>query len=280
MKDSLLVRPRRGRRSTSASRRTRARTSGSSSAAASRRVGVQAESGMMGGKRVARLPRARQARARTRSSRARTATTRPISRSPSAFRDRLSSPSALDAPDEVETPGRGTLRGARRASLDRPRGDLEGDAGRDGRRHARARARPRRRPARARRSSRRRSARTSGPRPTRRSWPASARRAARSGRSASTGRSSPTRRCARASSSPARTATGWHLRGVEAGRDYQPRFADIREPKEGDACPNCGGALGFQTAIEVGHIFKLRHAATRSRSAPRTWTRTATRSRS
>jgi prolyl-tRNA synthetase len=51
--------------------------------------------------------------------------------------------------------------------------------------------------------------------------------------------------------------TGRHLRGVEAGRDYQPRFADIRQPKEGDACPVCGGRLGFQTAIEVGHIFKL-----------------------
>jgi prolyl-tRNA synthetase len=50
---------------------------------------------------------------------------------------------------------------------------------------------------------------------------------------------------------------GWHLRGVEAGRDYTPRFADLRESKEGDACPHCGGALRFQTAIEVGHIFKL-----------------------
>ncbi len=29
---------------------------------------------------------------------------------------------------------------------------------------------------------------------------------------------------------------GWHLVGVEAGRDYQPRFADIREPREGDRC--------------------------------------------
>ena len=29
------------------------------------------------------------------------------------------------------------------------------------------------------------------------------------------------------------------------------------QPKEGDACPSCGGALRFQTAIEVGHIFKL-----------------------
>jgi prolyl-tRNA synthetase len=50
---------------------------------------------------------------------------------------------------------------------------------------------------------------------------------------------------------------GWHLRGVEAGRDYEPRFADLREPREGDRCPNCGGALTFQTAIEVGHIFNF-----------------------
>ncbi|HVH52143.1 MAG TPA: proline--tRNA ligase, partial [Gaiellaceae bacterium] len=36
---------------------------------------------------------------------------------------------------------------------------------------------------------------------------------------------------------------GRHLRGVEAGRDYEPRFADLREPREGDRCPECGGAL-------------------------------------
>src|ERR671933_575378 len=51
--------------------------------------------------------------------------------------------------------------------------------------------------------------------------------------------------------------TGWHLRGVEAGRDFQPRFADLRASKEDDTCPVCGGRLRFQTAIEVGHIFKL-----------------------
>jgi prolyl-tRNA synthetase len=51
--------------------------------------------------------------------------------------------------------------------------------------------------------------------------------------------------------------TGWHLRGVEHGRDFQARVADIREAREGDRCPKCGGALRFQTAIELGHIFKL-----------------------
>ena len=50
---------------------------------------------------------------------------------------------------------------------------------------------------------------------------------------------------------------GWHLLGVEAGRDYAPQFADIRESTTGDTCPDCGGRLRFETAIEVGHIFKL-----------------------
>jgi len=50
---------------------------------------------------------------------------------------------------------------------------------------------------------------------------------------------------------------GRHLRGVEAGRDYEPRFADLRESGETDTCPVCGGALRFETAIELGHIFKL-----------------------
>jgi prolyl-tRNA synthetase len=50
---------------------------------------------------------------------------------------------------------------------------------------------------------------------------------------------------------------GWHLRGVQARRDFNARFADLREAREGDMCPACGGRLLFRTAIEVGHIFKL-----------------------
>src|SRR6266566_3861545 len=50
---------------------------------------------------------------------------------------------------------------------------------------------------------------------------------------------------------------GRHIRGVEAGRDYEPRFADLREPREGDRCPVCGGALNFRIAVEVGHIFNF-----------------------
>jgi prolyl-tRNA synthetase len=52
-------------------------------------------------------------------------------------------------------------------------------------------------------------------------------------------------------------STGRHLRGVEHGRDFRASFADIRQPREGDRCPKCGGALRFQVAAEVGHIFKL-----------------------
>jgi prolyl-tRNA synthetase len=50
---------------------------------------------------------------------------------------------------------------------------------------------------------------------------------------------------------------GWHLRGVEAGRDYEARFADIRQTNPEDRCPRCGGRLIAESAIELGHIFKL-----------------------
>jgi prolyl-tRNA synthetase len=49
----------------------------------------------------------------------------------------------------------------------------------------------------------------------------------------------------------------FHLRGVQAGRDFEARFADLREVRAGDACTRCGGHLSLQAAIEVGHIFKL-----------------------
>jgi prolyl-tRNA synthetase len=51
---------------------------------------------------------------------------------------------------------------------------------------------------------------------------------------------------------------GWHLLGVEAGRDWQATtWADIRHVEEGDACDLCGGTIHIQPAIEVGNIFKL-----------------------
>jgi prolyl-tRNA synthetase len=49
-----------------------------------------------------------------------------------------------------------------------------------------------------------------------------------------------------------------HLLNVNLNRDFQPVVtADLRMAVEGDACPRCGGKLGFTHGIEVGHVFKL-----------------------
>ncbi|MEX2024160.1 MAG: proline--tRNA ligase, partial [Thermoleophilaceae bacterium] len=47
-----------------------------------------------------------------------------------------------------------------------------------------------------------------------------------------------------------------HLRGVEPGRDFDPRWADVRTVVAGDRCPR-GGTIRIEPAIEVGNIFKL-----------------------
>jgi prolyl-tRNA synthetase len=49
---------------------------------------------------------------------------------------------------------------------------------------------------------------------------------------------------------------GFHLRGVEAGRDFQSLFADVGTVEEGDTCPD-GGSIHIEPAIEVANIFKL-----------------------
>jgi prolyl-tRNA synthetase len=49
---------------------------------------------------------------------------------------------------------------------------------------------------------------------------------------------------------------GMHLRGVQPGRDFEARFADIRTVEAGDICPD-GGTIRIEPAIEVGNIFKL-----------------------
>ena len=48
-----------------------------------------------------------------------------------------------------------------------------------------------------------------------------------------------------------------HLRHVTPGRDFQARFADVREAEDGEACVKCSQPLRRQKCIEVGHIFKL-----------------------
>jgi prolyl-tRNA synthetase family II len=49
-----------------------------------------------------------------------------------------------------------------------------------------------------------------------------------------------------------------HLTGVDVARDISVgTWADLREVKAGEPCPNCGGTLELVRGIEVGHIFKL-----------------------
>jgi len=60
----------------------------------------------------------------------------------------------------------------------------------------------------------------------------------------------------------------YHLRNVTPGRDFQPTvYADVRSVTAGEACPNCGAPLRIDTAVEVGHIFKLGYKYSESMGA-------------
>jgi prolyl-tRNA synthetase len=56
---------------------------------------------------------------------------------------------------------------------------------------------------------------------------------------------------------------GYHLSGLEPGRDFQCRFADVRAVKAGEVAPDHSGLLEVKRGLELGHIFKLgtRYAA-------------------
>ena len=50
----------------------------------------------------------------------------------------------------------------------------------------------------------------------------------------------------------------YHLKNLTPGRDFQPTaYADLRRVTRGEACPNCGSPMRIDSAVEVGHIFKL-----------------------
>lgn len=51
--------------------------------------------------------------------------------------------------------------------------------------------------------------------------------------------------------------TDFHLRNVTPGRDFQPRYVDVREVQGGDLDIASGQPVRRVKAIEVGHIFKL-----------------------
>ncbi|HZC23605.1 MAG TPA: His/Gly/Thr/Pro-type tRNA ligase C-terminal domain-containing protein, partial [Candidatus Binatia bacterium] len=50
----------------------------------------------------------------------------------------------------------------------------------------------------------------------------------------------------------------YHLKNLTPGKDFHPTaYADLRAVTAGEGCPNCGKALRIDTAVEIGHIFKL-----------------------
>jgi prolyl-tRNA synthetase len=50
----------------------------------------------------------------------------------------------------------------------------------------------------------------------------------------------------------------FHVKNITPGVTFQPTaYADLRSVTAGESCPNCGAPLRIDTAVEVGHIFKL-----------------------
>ena len=50
----------------------------------------------------------------------------------------------------------------------------------------------------------------------------------------------------------------YHLKNLTPGKDFHPTaYADLRAVTAGEGCPNCGKPLRIDTAVEIGHIFKL-----------------------
>ncbi len=60
----------------------------------------------------------------------------------------------------------------------------------------------------------------------------------------------------------------YHLKNVTPGKDFQYTVAaDIRSVNVGEGCPNCGATLRVDTAVEIGHIFKLGYKYSQSMGA-------------
>jgi prolyl-tRNA synthetase len=50
----------------------------------------------------------------------------------------------------------------------------------------------------------------------------------------------------------------YHVKNLTPGKDFHATaYADLRSVSAGEACPNCGQPLRIDTAVEIGHIFKL-----------------------
>jgi prolyl-tRNA synthetase len=60
----------------------------------------------------------------------------------------------------------------------------------------------------------------------------------------------------------------YHLKNVTPEVNFEPTaYADLRSVAAGEACPNCGAPLRIDTAVEVGHIFKLGYKYSESMGA-------------
>jgi prolyl-tRNA synthetase len=60
----------------------------------------------------------------------------------------------------------------------------------------------------------------------------------------------------------------YHLKNLTPGKDFHPTaYADLRAVTAGEGCPSCGNALRIDTAVEIGHIFKLGYRYSESMGA-------------
>jgi prolyl-tRNA synthetase len=60
----------------------------------------------------------------------------------------------------------------------------------------------------------------------------------------------------------------YHLKNVTPGKDFQFTIAaDVRNVNASEGCPNCGSPLRIDTAVEIGHIFKLGYKYSESMGA-------------
>jgi prolyl-tRNA synthetase len=60
----------------------------------------------------------------------------------------------------------------------------------------------------------------------------------------------------------------YHVKNITPGATFPPTaYADLRSVTAGEGCPNCGAPLRIDTAVEIGHIFKLGYKYSESMGA-------------
>jgi prolyl-tRNA synthetase len=60
----------------------------------------------------------------------------------------------------------------------------------------------------------------------------------------------------------------YHVKHLTPGKNFLPTaYVDLRSVTAGEECPNCGAPLRIDTAVEIGHIFKLGYRYSESMGA-------------